>query len=288
LIDAMYRKAAVHRGVVVIALASVGCTNAPPEATRPAAQPRATGSATPRVGLLRTPTGIVEATPEQTVATLRDNCDRATPDNAFAVACFSLGQLYDTGTFVATDHRLAMGLHHRSCSLGEMRACAELGVFYDEGTVVPRDVGLAYKYFRQACDGGNGRGCNNLVFLHPGTASEQDVSYVLGRYRAICEGGGDPEACFVLGDIHRIGELLPSDLQRAVELYAKACDAGHATACNNLGALSATGAGVAKDPARAAELYRRACSLGAREGCVNAGIDPATAAMRIVPRPRGN
>jgi TPR repeat protein len=273
------------RAVLVLVLVA-GCRQHA-EATRdelppvpmPAAKPM--GSDAPSFARLKTPDGEVDSTPAQTLATLRANCDRATRDNNFAVACFSLGQLYDTGTFVARDPALAIALHGKSCELGEMKACAELGAFYDEGTAVPRDPERAKAYSRRACDGGNGRGCNNLVFLHPGTASKQDLAYVLGRYQAICDTGGDPEACATLGDIYRIGEYLPVDARRAAALYGKACDAGHPMGCNNLGALRAMGVGGPKDAAQAAELYARACSLGSREGCLNAGIDPATAPIQI-------
>ncbi|MFN0253237.1 MAG: tetratricopeptide repeat protein [Kofleriaceae bacterium] len=243
------------------------------------------GSASePSFALLRTGDGTRPATPEEALATLRANCDSATANNNNAVACFSLGQLYDTGTFVAKDSKLAMGLHDKACRLGEMRGCADLGVFYDGGTVVPRDASLAKKYFKQACDGGNGRGCNNVILLHPETATKEDIAYVIDRYRAICDGGGDAEACMSLGDAYRVGTYLPADAKRAVEFYAKACNAEHPTACNNLGAMHATGQGVAaKNDAEAAKLYAKACSLGSREGCINAGIDPETAPMQIKP-----
>jgi TPR repeat protein len=235
--------------------------------------------------MLRTGDGARPATPEQALATLRANCTSATRDNAYAVACFSLGQLYDTGTFVAKDPALAMGLHDKACGLGEMRACAELGMFYDDGAVVPRDTRRAREYFRQACDGGNGRGCNNLILLHPEAATEEDIAYALDRYRAICDGGGDSEACMSLGNAYRGGKHFPTDAKRAIELYAKACTAEHPSACNNLGAMHALGEGVAKNDAEAAQLYAKACALGSREGCLNAGVDPETAPVQNKPNP---
>lgn len=242
-------------------------------------------SGAPSIGVLRHGDGTVEsATPAQTVATLRANCDLATATNDNAVACFSLGQLYDTGTFVTKDAQVAMALHDRACGLGEMRACAELGVFYDDGVVVPPDAARASKYFRQACDGGNGRGCNNIILLHPERATKEDIAYVLGRWRAICDGGGDPEACMAFGDAYRIGAIVPADAKRAVALYAKACDADHPKGCNNLGAMIAMGQGAKRDDARAAELYAKACKLGSPEGCANAGIDPNTAPVQIKER----
>jgi TPR repeat protein len=262
----------------------VACRKTETKHGEPAPPPTATKSGSagePSFGMLRTPDGIVKASPEQTVATLEANCGAATRDNNFAVACFSLGQLYDTGTFVPRDRKRGITLQQKGCDLGEMRACAELGVFYDDGEVIPREPDRARQYFKQACDGGNGRGCNNLLFLHPGTASKQDIEYVLGRQRAICDAGGDPEACATLGDIYRVGEYVPADPKRACDLYSKACSAGHPMGCNNLGAMRAMGQGGPLDPVQAKQLYARACSLGSREGCLNAGIDPDTAPIQI-------
>jgi TPR repeat protein len=275
-------------GVVVLS-ALIACrAKSTPSQQQPAfaANHDASGSAIfsgePTVGVLRFGDGTTaSATPEQTLATLRAHCAIATANNNNAVACFSLGQLYDTGTFVAKDSKLAMGLQEKACGLGELRACADLGVFYDDGLVVPRDPALAKKYFKQACDGGNGRGCNNIILLHPEAATQQDIAYVLDRYLAICDSAGDPEACMALGDVYRVGKLRAANAKRAVELYAKACNANHPTGCNNLGAMRAMGLGGTKDEVEAAKLYAKACSLGSREGCLNAGIDPATAPIQI-------
>jgi len=261
------------RALVVVAL--IACRSN-------AKAPAHDGSNDPAFAMVRAGDGTVQQeSPEQALATLRANCDRATRDNHLAVACFSLGQLYDTGTFVEKNPELAMGMHDKACGLGEMRACAELGVFYDDGVVVPRDSGRAKQLFRQACDGGNGRGCNSLILLHPETATRGDIAYVLDRYRAICDGGGDAEACMALGDAYRTGTNVAVDANRAIALLAKACDANHPTACNNLGVMRATGQGGAKDDAAAAKLYAKACSLGSHDGCVNAGIDPATSPLQI-------
>jgi len=277
--------------LVISLIALIGCRSKDkPAQESPAAGARAetngsgsaaAGSSDPSFALMRSGDGTVSATPEQTIATLRTNCNAATRDNNYAVACFSLGQLYDTGTFVARDSKVAMGLHERACTLGEMRGCAETGMFHDDGVVVPRDPSRARAYWRRACDGGNGRGCNTLILLHPEAATKEEIAYVLDRYRAICDGGGDPEACMGLGDVYRVGTHAPADASRANELYAKACNADHPTACNNLGAMLAMAPNGRKNSAEVMKLYAKACNLGSREGCLNAGIDPATAAIQI-------
>lgn len=278
--DPGYVRTNVKARLSVLVLAAA-CGSRKSDTPAPAPSP-ASGSGAPTMGVLRSPDGTTKtATPEETVATLRTNCDKATTDSTFAVACFSLGQLYDTGTFVTKDSKLAMALHDKACRLGELRACAELGVFYDEGTVVPRDAARAKRLFIAACDGGNGLACNNILYLHPDAVTKEDVTYVLGRYSSICDGGGDAEACFSLGVAYQLGQVITADIKHAIALYTRACNADHPMACNNLGALQAMGEGMPKDQTGSLAMYKKACNLGSREGCLNAGIDPETAAVRI-------
>lgn len=57
------------------------------------------------------------------------------------------------------------------------------------------------------------------------------------------------------------------DLQKAGELYTKACDHGDAPACSGLGALHELGAGVGRDRTRALALYEKACAAQDGLGC---------------------
>ena len=67
-------------------------------------------------------------------------------------------------------------------------------------------------------------------------------------------------------------------VERAVELFTRVCDAGVARACNQLGSLVWQGRGVSADPARAYSLYMRACDGGDAAGCFSAGICHRTGA----------
>src|SRR5512143_1748976 len=67
--------------------------------------------------------------------------------------------------------------------------------------------------------------------------------------------GGTVKGCFDAAvEAERKGEV-----ERAVELNTRVCDAGVARACTLLGTLVWQGRGVAADPARAYALYMRAC-----------------------------
>jgi TPR repeat protein len=275
------------RVALLALLAMTACKKKPRESRTHAA---ADGGIDPSFAVLRSPTGQEQVSPPEAVRLLTDQCYSEHPTEgldrrARAVSCFSLGQMYGRGTFVAADPARAILLFEKSCDDGEPRACTELGVMIDAGEGVPADRAAAQVLFRKACDAGHGLGCNNLLLLHPDAVAPEVVTYVLGRYRAICDGGGDGEACATLGSLHLGGAYVPEDPVRAAALFAAACERDHPMGCNNLGAMHQLGKGVAIDDRRSLELFTRACHLGSREGCLNAGIDPATAAMQIVPAP---
>ena len=62
----------------------------------------------------------------------------------------------------------------------------------------------------------------------------------------------------------------PVDRARAARLLYLACGRDQPTACDRFGNLYEQGRGVQGDLERARELYRRACSLGDAPGCEDA------------------
>lgn len=74
-------------------------------------------------------------------------------------------------------------------------------------------------------------------------------------------------ACFVLGTFYEHGNNVDRDLDRARELYVKACEGGVPLACYNAGVFYEQGAGVERDPGRAFAYLERACEGGEPRGC---------------------
>src|SRR5580658_5943804 len=60
---------------------------------------------------------------------------------------------------------------------------------------------------------------------------------------------GDAEAEFALGKAYYGGNGVPQDYGKALDLYQKAANQGHAKAQNNLATMYRNGLGVKKDPA---------------------------------------
>ncbi|MBN2694717.1 sel1 repeat family protein, partial [bacterium] len=75
-----------------------------------------------------------------------------------------------------------------------------------------------------------------------------------------------PEACVVLGK-----KIFKTDINRANELYEKACDLGNGKGCSQLGCSYRNGCGVRKDINKANKLYEKACDLGDGAICSNLG-----------------
>ena len=76
-------------------------------------------------------------------------------------------------------------------------------------------------------------------------------------------------ACNNLGDLHKAGDGVKQDYQKANALYQKACDGGKVIACNNLGVSYATGKGLKQDNSQAKKLFGVACDGGNQNGCDN-------------------
>lgn len=109
-----------------------------------------------------------------------------------------------------------------------------------------------------------------MATLHPMLAQAFDLSRagrndeaieLLGRLAA----EGEPEALWILGDVHWRGQLVPKDLARARELMGRAAEAGHPIATRAYTNLLASGAAGARDwPAAVARLAEEAREDGRR------------------------
>jgi hypothetical protein len=61
-----------------------------------------------------------------------------------------------------------------------------------------------------------------------------------------------------------VGENVPRNAAKSVELYQKACNGGNAIGCNDLGRMYSGGGEVKKDDGKAAEFSQKARVLSLR------------------------
>ena len=115
-----------------------------------------------------------------------------------------------------------------------------------------------------------------------GFGVEQDFFRATELFRDVCErkpeDADDSEtiarACSLTGTAYLSGRGAPKDIQRALTLLEKGCDAGDTFGCYNLGTVYDGGTDVPADEKRAITYYQRACNLGDAEACAVSGVKP--------------
>ena len=81
---------------------------------------------------------------------------------------------------------------------------------------------------------------------------------------------GDFKICTGLGNDYYYGNgVVTKDINKAIQLYEKACDGGEVFSCSNLGHAYYKGEEVTKDFNKAAHFYKKACDGGLGEECLN-------------------
>lgn len=81
-------------------------------------------------------------------------------------------------------------------------------------------------------------------------------------------GQNEHRACYRLGWFKEEGQGVEANLEEAMDLYERACDASYAVACRALAIIYERGdIDVEKDTDKAEEYYAKACGLGLESAC---------------------
>ncbi|MCC6524818.1 MAG: SEL1-like repeat protein [Polyangiaceae bacterium] len=86
-------------------------------------------------------------------------------------------------------------------------------------------------------------------------------------------GSNEARACYRLGWFYEMGQGVPRNVKKALELYAKACDANMGVSCRALGYLyngAGQDIGVDVNKKLSSDYYARACKLGIAAACYSA------------------
>jgi len=125
----------------------------------------------------------------------------------------------------------------------------------------------------QECEGGGGGACTGLGDMYRlAQGVPQDLDRAVANYRKGCDKGFLP-ACHRLGVMYELGEGVPAAAAGAVAFYERGCNGGDAPSCRDMGTLNQRGAvGVPPDLGRTRSLYEKACGLGDGWSCLTAGL----------------
>jgi TPR repeat protein len=169
-------------------------------------------------------------------------------------ACHELAQLLRDAKGGPRDEPRAIDMFEIACKDGIDRACVDLAMLlYDVEPDKAQQAVRAVVLFTDAC----AKVDPNAPLTPEEEATKKPSPVPLS------------DACDALGHAYEAGvgvEPPRKDEEKANSLYLKACDARYAPGCVSAGALEVAKRG--KDHVqKAAELYERACRLDARQGC---------------------
>ena len=203
--------------------------------------------------------GILQAKPtdhEQGSATVQRSRGDNLPDRygveewcrdaaqkGYAVAQYSLGQLYRHGQF------------------GPEGAQYSLGQFSRHGRFIPEvaeEDSDPVQWYRKAAEQGHKKAQYQLGLLYEaGRGVTQNATQAVQWYRWAGQ-QGDPDAQYRLGDLYFFGSGLARSDVHATEWYRRAAEQGHDDAQCCLASLHLFGGGVAQDYTVAAKWYQEA------------------------------
>lgn len=186
-------------------------------------------------------------------------------DAGVGMACSSAGRRLHTGDGVPIDKARAVDLVARACEAGEgAGACNAAGTLLSEGD---RDLSRAAVCFERACSEAYAPSCGMLALAYrDGRGVARDVDRAAQLFGKACDLG--LEAACVQGGAQP-SKATPPPLSN--ETLDEDCRKGGGNACNLLGSRLMSGRGATRDPKGAADLFERACSLGVLDGCVQLG-----------------
>jgi len=155
-----------------------------------------------------------------------------------ALGCGALGSLYMGGIGVRRDEKRAVLLLEDGCKRNDALSCESLGGYYGQGGGSDKiDLRAAAKraapYYERACKMQRPAACAFLgTMIHEGLL-DGNRRRVPDLLDTACRGDVNV-ACKFLGDLYAKGELVGKNVNKANELYAKACKLGYDRGCTSL------------------------------------------------------
>ncbi|QFT32110.1 Putative beta-lactamase HcpC precursor [Labrenzia sp. THAF82] len=138
----------------------------------------------------------------------------------------TLGRIFRDGEFLPADPSLAKDWFLRSADLGDAGAMHDLGLMILTGDADADDVQDALKWLRLAAKAEHGGALTALGRLHlkevHGLSRQEAVDFFQRGVEV-----GHPGAMEELGRLYAIGQLVPQDRTKAMELAGKGADRGH-------------------------------------------------------------
>jgi hypothetical protein len=207
---------------------------------------------------------------------------RQAAEQGHAEAQCKLGFLYRSGRGVPKNDTEGAKWYQRSASLGYVEAQYNLGRCFLNGEGVRRDVDEAVRWFTSAAESRypeaeftlgviftEGLGVSQdtqkaLFWLNRAAASVSSNEQTIGDLLAPPDDSRNSctNALFNLGQIYRLGKLVPENHARAFQYFLKGAQLGDAQSQYAVGACYMNGWGISRDIRLGVEYLRKAALQG--------------------------
>ena len=191
-------------------------------------------------------------------------CDMKNPDG-----CYALGMMFKKGDGTTVNYQRAGQLFDWACTAGHTGACRALTTVAAFDAKAGGDAADELVALDRDCEERDDWGaCTRLgMMLHgPGDAASAEVDRARELFRKACN-GGHAEACHNLGTSYLHGDAAPDDRQTGQRYHERACKLDHSGSCLRLAMEHLSGALLERDLARSIDYMQRACDLGIEPAC---------------------
>lgn len=191
--------------------------------------------------------------------------------------CGMAGVMLIQGMGGAADGAKGLAYIQQACEAGRAASCGDLGLVYLQGLGgLKADAARGKTLLEQGCKAGHTQSCEAVKVLAQAPAQPPAKKNFYAEARenerlahaaaAACDARPEKVTCAEAGRryLRPSAFLIPTDKERAIRYFGKACEAGDGPSC-----VEAASGAAFKSPERG-RLLQRACDLGAGDGCTRA------------------
>lgn len=178
-------------------------------------------------------------------------------------SCYMLGSYYEKGEFYAKNYKKAYDFYLMACNLGTIDACHAIGWFFENGKGVKKNKEKSKTYYKKVCDANDHRGCYPLGSIY---FEEEKLNKAFNVFEKACN-LGHYNSCQNVAWMYKKGKGVKVNFLKSAEYYKIACNKNIANSCVGLAGLYSNGRGVKKDLTMSFKFFQKACNLGHKNSC---------------------
>jgi serine/threonine protein kinase len=187
-----------------------------------------------------------------------------TPPCATANACYEVAKATHRAAMKIADKKTAVRLFERACEFGSVDACVAAMREYQFDGAMGYKIPPLRALFERACELGKLNYCSSAAGFYaednPRTPTRSDIEKAVRLHKKGCD-AGDAHGCWGLGELYEGRPNIMQDAAMAFTLFSRACEL-QTWACTAMAYKYLHGKGIPKNEESAIELFRTGCGHG--------------------------